>query len=156
MGFLRLLGSYTSSMCITPCVLCKGVRSQHYLGCIVVKRTVLVWFWSPAMKAERCPASITLDFKIGSFLFLSPSSALTLTRHTLLSRLVRIHQAGVEHLDVEPRNVVLSKSRGPVVVNFDGASLDHCCGGLSCRELREVARRLGIDLGHLITAAGDF
>ncbi|KAJ7860213.1 hypothetical protein B0H14DRAFT_2350722 [Mycena olivaceomarginata] len=77
-------------------------------------------------------------------------------RHTLLSRLIRIHQAGVEHLDVEPRNVVLSKSRGPIIVDFDGASLDHCCGGLSCGELREVARRLGIDLGQLITAAGDF
>ncbi|KAJ6573207.1 hypothetical protein DFH09DRAFT_890845, partial [Mycena vulgaris] len=65
-------------------------------------------------------------------------------RHTLLSCLIRIHQAGVEQLDFEPRNVVLSKSRGPVIVDFDGTSLDHCCGGLSCGELREVARRLGI------------
>ncbi|KAJ7867646.1 hypothetical protein B0H13DRAFT_2281170 [Mycena leptocephala] len=67
-------------------------------------------------------------------------------RGTLLSRLIRIHQAGIEHLDVEPRNVVLSKSKGPVVVDFDGASLDHTCDGLSCGELRELARRLGINL----------
>ncbi|KAJ7866710.1 hypothetical protein B0H13DRAFT_1068972 [Mycena leptocephala] len=52
-------------------------------------------------------------------------------RRTLLSRLIRIHQARIEHLDVEPRNVVLSKSKGPVVVDFDGASLDHTCDGLS-------------------------
>ncbi|KAJ7241092.1 hypothetical protein C8J57DRAFT_1527134 [Mycena rebaudengoi] len=65
---------------------------------------------------------------------------------TLLSHLIRIHQAGIEHLDVELRNVVLSKSKGPVVVDVDGASLDHSCEGLSCGELREVARRLGINL----------
>jgi tRNA A-37 threonylcarbamoyl transferase component Bud32 len=71
-----------------------------------------------------------------------------LVRRTLLSHLIRIHQAGIEHLDVEPRNVVLSKSKGPVVVDVDGASLDHSCEGLSCGELREVARRLGINLGQ--------
>lgn len=62
----------------------------------------------------------------------------------------------MEHLDIEPRNVVWSKSRGPVIVDFDSASLDHCCKGLSCAELRAVASRLGLDLGQLIAATGDY
>ncbi|KAJ7633819.1 hypothetical protein DFH06DRAFT_685930 [Mycena polygramma] len=67
-------------------------------------------------------------------------------RRTLVQHLIRIHQAGVEHHDVEPRNVVLSRTRGPTIVDFDGASLNHRCEGRGCDELREVARRLGIDL----------
>ncbi|KAF7334853.1 hypothetical protein MSAN_02361600 [Mycena sanguinolenta] len=70
-------------------------------------------------------------------------------RRTLLSHLIRIHQAGTEHLDVEPRDVVLSKSKGPVVVSHD-----HCCEGLFCGELRNlVARRLGINLVAVMTLA---
>ncbi|KAJ7023799.1 hypothetical protein C8F04DRAFT_1271042 [Mycena alexandri] len=73
-------------------------------------------------------------------------------RRSLMQHLVRIHQAGVEHHDVEPRNVVLSKTRGPIIVDFDGASLNHRCEGQGCGELREVAGRLGINLeGELRT-----
>ncbi|KAF7328437.1 Proteophosphoglycan ppg4 [Mycena sanguinolenta] len=65
--------------------------------------------------------------------------------HSLMSRLISIHQAGVQHNDLEPRNVVLSPSLGPIIICFDNASLDHCCEGPSCRELREFAGELGID-----------
>ncbi|KAJ6487160.1 hypothetical protein C8R47DRAFT_979401 [Mycena vitilis] len=76
-------------------------------------------------------------------------------RRTLVQHLIRIHQAGVEHHDVEPRNVVLSRTRGPTIVDFDGASLNHRCEGRGCDELREVARRLGIDLGRSMVAVED-
>ncbi|KAJ6528599.1 hypothetical protein B0H19DRAFT_1243083 [Mycena capillaripes] len=68
-------------------------------------------------------------------------------RHTLMSHLIRIHNAGVQHNDLEPRNVVVSQSLGPIIIDFDSASLDHRCEGPSCRELRELAGCLGIDPG---------
>ncbi|KAJ6528015.1 hypothetical protein B0H19DRAFT_1243089 [Mycena capillaripes] len=67
-------------------------------------------------------------------------------RHTLLSHLIRIHSAGVQHNDMEPRNVVLSPSLGPIIIDFDVASLDHRCDGLYCCELRELAGCLGLNL----------
>lgn len=69
-----------------------------------------------------------------------------------MSHLIRIHNAGVQHNDLEPRNVVVSQSLGPIIIDFDSASLDHRCEGPSCRELRELAGRLGIDLGQLVSA----
>ncbi|KAJ6521743.1 hypothetical protein B0H19DRAFT_684871 [Mycena capillaripes] len=64
-----------------------------------------------------------------------------------MSHLIRIRNAGVQHNDLEPRNVVVSQSLGPIIIDFDSASLDHCCEGPSCRELRELAGCLGIDPG---------
>ncbi|KAF7330690.1 RIO-like kinase [Mycena sanguinolenta] len=66
-------------------------------------------------------------------------------RHSLMSHLISIHQAGVLHNDLEPRNVVISPSLGPTIIDFDNASLDHRCEGPSCPELREFAGELGID-----------
>ncbi|KAJ6603621.1 hypothetical protein DFH09DRAFT_854818, partial [Mycena vulgaris] len=56
-------------------------------------------------------------------------------RHKLLAHLICLHQAGVQHNDMEPRNIVMSASRGPVIIDFDNASLGHSCPGLSCTEL---------------------
>ncbi|KAJ7730299.1 hypothetical protein B0H16DRAFT_220357 [Mycena metata] len=70
-------------------------------------------------------------------------------RPTLLLRVVRLHQAGVLHNDLEPRNIVLSKRLGPRIIDFDNATFDHACRGLSCKELSELSRRLGLDLGEL-------
>ncbi|KAJ7757173.1 hypothetical protein B0H14DRAFT_408197 [Mycena olivaceomarginata] len=73
--------------------------------------------------------------------------ALSVTqRRTLLSHLVRLHRTGIQHNDIEPRNVTLSPSSAPVIIDFDNASLDHVCQGKSCTELLEVAQRLGLDL----------
>ncbi|KAJ7499371.1 hypothetical protein FB451DRAFT_1385070 [Mycena latifolia] len=73
--------------------------------------------------------------------------ALSLTqRRTLLSHLVRLHRTGIQHNDIEPRNVMLSPFSAPVIIDFDDASLDHVCQGKSCTELLEVAQRLGLDL----------
>ncbi|KAJ7895807.1 hypothetical protein B0H13DRAFT_2034657, partial [Mycena leptocephala] len=75
--------------------------------------------------------------------------ALNLTqRRTLLSHLVRLHRTGIQHNDIEPRNVMLSPSSAPVIIDFDNASLDHICQGNSCTELLEVAQRLGLDLAE--------
>lgn len=64
-------------------------------------------------------------------------------------RVARLHKAGVLHNDLEPRNVVLSRHLGPRVIDFDNATMDHTCGGISCKELSELSRCLGLDLGEL-------
>ncbi|KAF7328197.1 RIO-like kinase [Mycena venus] len=74
-------------------------------------------------------------------------------RQTLLLRVVRLHQAGVLHNDLEPRNVVLSERSGPRIIDFDNATLDHTCARLSCKELCELAHCLGLDLGAELSRA---
>ncbi|KAJ6552442.1 hypothetical protein DFH09DRAFT_1085926 [Mycena vulgaris] len=72
-------------------------------------------------------------------------NCLTVTlRLTLFHRLVRLHKIGVQHNDLEPRNVTQSSS-GPLIIDFDRASLDHTCPGASCRELQKVAKALDLD-----------
>ncbi|KAJ7604494.1 hypothetical protein DFH06DRAFT_1174618 [Mycena polygramma] len=66
-------------------------------------------------------------------------------RRLLLTRLVRLHQAGVLHNDLEPRNVARSKKSGPLIIDFDEASLNHVCPGPSCWELRRLAHLLQLD-----------
>ncbi|KAJ7852929.1 hypothetical protein B0H14DRAFT_2759224 [Mycena olivaceomarginata] len=62
----------------------------------------------------------------------------------LFHRLVRLHQTGVQHNDFEPRNVTKSSS-GPLIIDFDRASLDHNCAGASCKELLQAAQALDLD-----------
>ncbi|KAF7292958.1 Kinase-like protein [Mycena indigotica] len=62
----------------------------------------------------------------------------------LFHRLIRLHRAGVQHNDLEPRNVTMSSS-GPVIIDFDRASLNHNCPGALCKELLQVAQALGLD-----------
>ncbi|KAJ6481809.1 hypothetical protein C8R45DRAFT_1150850 [Mycena sanguinolenta] len=52
-------------------------------------------------------------------------------RRTLLSHLVSLHRTGIYHNDFEPRNVMLSPSSSPVIIDFDDARLDHVCKGTS-------------------------
>ncbi|KAJ7788974.1 hypothetical protein B0H14DRAFT_2946308 [Mycena olivaceomarginata] len=59
---------------------------------------------------------------------------------------------GVLHNDLEPRNVVISERSGPRIIDFDNATLNHTCGGISCEELAELARNLSLDLGELSRA----
>ncbi|KAJ7208130.1 hypothetical protein C8J57DRAFT_1734075 [Mycena rebaudengoi] len=68
-------------------------------------------------------------------------------RQKLLLRVVRLHQAGVVHNDLEPRNIVFSERSGPRIIDFDNATLGHTCTGLSCKELCDISHRLGLDLG---------
>ncbi|KAJ6459533.1 hypothetical protein C8R45DRAFT_1109404 [Mycena sanguinolenta] len=65
-------------------------------------------------------------------------------KYRLFRRLVQVHNAGVQHNDLEPRNVTMSSS-GPLIIDFDCASLNHKCPGASCQELLEVARSLNLD-----------
>lgn len=67
-------------------------------------------------------------------------------RKILLSHLIRIHRAGVKHNGFEPRNVVMSESGEPKIIDFDNSS-HSICTGLKCIELVEVARWLNLDLG---------
>ncbi|KAJ7222875.1 hypothetical protein B0H12DRAFT_293321 [Mycena haematopus] len=66
-------------------------------------------------------------------------------RQKLLSRAVQLHQAGVEHRDLEPRNVTLSPRSGPMIIDFDDAKINHVCPGATCSELSELARWLEIE-----------
>jgi tRNA A-37 threonylcarbamoyl transferase component Bud32 len=68
-------------------------------------------------------------------------------RLTHLHRLVRLHKSGVQHNDLEPRNVTQSSS-GPLIIDFDRASLDHNCPGALCKELQQVAQALDLDPGE--------
>ncbi|KAJ7437503.1 hypothetical protein FB451DRAFT_1378575 [Mycena latifolia] len=63
---------------------------------------------------------------------------------TAFSELERRDKLGVQHNDLEPRNVTRSSS-GPLIIDFDRASLDHHCPGASCEELLQVAQALGLD-----------
>ena len=65
-----------------------------------------------------------------------------------MSYLIRIHQKGVQHNDLEPRNVVISQSSGPSIIDFDNATIHHSCMGYKCVELIETAQRLGLDIGE--------
>jgi len=67
-------------------------------------------------------------------------------RQKLLSHVIRLHEAGVQHNDLEPRNITISPRSGPVIIDFDNATLEHVCTGLSCNELCQVSDRLGLDL----------
>jgi serine/threonine protein kinase len=70
-------------------------------------------------------------------------------RRRLLRNLIRLHQIGIQHNDMEPRNVTTSPGSGPVIIDFDNARLDHACKGDSCEELCQVAKDLELDLGKL-------
>ncbi|KAJ6528831.1 hypothetical protein B0H19DRAFT_1083172 [Mycena capillaripes] len=91
----------------------------------------------------------------GSSILLTSYAGVTLTdfdnlrlkdRQKLLSHIIRLHQAGVQHNDMEPRNVTLSPRLGPFIIDFDNATLGHMCTGLSCKELCQMSNRLGLDL----------
>lgn len=74
-------------------------------------------------------------------------ACLIVPRHILFARLVRLHQSGVVHNDIEPRNVTHSEKTGPLIIDFDEASCDHVCTGESCKELCRVAQLLQLDAG---------
>ncbi|KAJ7777793.1 hypothetical protein B0H14DRAFT_3508017 [Mycena olivaceomarginata] len=75
-------------------------------------------------------------------------------RWVLFRRLVRLHQKGIQHDDLEARNVTKSES-GPIIIDFDRAEMDHACRGASCAELKllAVANALDLDAGTCLAAA---
>lgn len=82
-----------------------------------------------------------------SELFIASQTCLIKSRRILFARLVRLHQSGVVHNDIEPRNVTQSETMGPLIIDFDEASFDHVCTGESCKELCRVAQVLQLDAG---------
>lgn len=64
-----------------------------------------------------------------------------------MSHLICIHQMGVKHNDLEPRNVVISQSSGPTIIDFDNASVHPSCMGRTCSELVKTARMLDLNIG---------
>ncbi|KAJ7247979.1 kinase-like domain-containing protein, partial [Mycena rebaudengoi] len=62
----------------------------------------------------------TLCLKVRSVFTLSTIRSPHLSiRRILLLRVVRLHQAGVVHNDLEPRNIVFSERSGPRIIDFD-------------------------------------
>ncbi|KAJ7506673.1 hypothetical protein B0H11DRAFT_239431 [Mycena galericulata] len=57
-----------------------------------------------------------------------------------------IHEAGVLHGDVEPRNIARASGGGPLrVIDFGSASMGHGCPGRGCRELRGLREALRME-----------
>ncbi|KAI9510251.1 hypothetical protein F5148DRAFT_1374614 [Russula earlei] len=57
-----------------------------------------------------------------------------------------IHLLGVEHGDLEPRNVLQKWSRFPKIIDFGFANVNHSCPGWNqCEELKDVLRKVGLD-----------
>ncbi|KAI9510072.1 hypothetical protein F5148DRAFT_1374703 [Russula earlei] len=67
-------------------------------------------------------------------------------RLILFGELYSIHLLGVEHGDLEPRNVLRKKwSLLPKIIDFGIADVNHSCPGWSqCKELNDVWRKLGL------------
>ncbi|KAJ7587609.1 hypothetical protein C8J56DRAFT_1026412 [Mycena floridula] len=67
-------------------------------------------------------------------------------RLALLDILVKIHDRGVIHGDLAPRNVMVTETGQVRVIDFDHAELDHQCPGVSaCEELLDIANELGVE-----------
>ena len=56
-------------------------------------------------------------------------------RRILMSHITRIHQCGVSHEDLEPRNVLVSNSGRLSIIDFEHSERSHVCGE-RCAELR--------------------
>ncbi|KAJ7759728.1 hypothetical protein DFH07DRAFT_940064 [Mycena maculata] len=76
-------------------------------------------------------------------------------RRTLFRRLLRLHQSGIQHNDFEPRNVTMFGLSNPILIDFDNASLDHTCTGVSCGELLQVAEVLNLNLAAELSTLED-
>ncbi|KAI9453431.1 hypothetical protein F5148DRAFT_1151967 [Russula earlei] len=69
-----------------------------------------------------------------------------LERLIIFGELYCIHLMGVEHGDLEPRNVLQKWSRFPKIIDFGFANVNHSCPGWSqCGELKDMWRKLGLD-----------
>lgn len=70
-------------------------------------------------------------------------------RISIRSAFVKLHDMGIEHRDVAPRNVVLDEKTGEwTVVDFAKADLTHKCPGASCPELLQLTAALKIASGE--------
>jgi len=56
-------------------------------------------------------------------------------RRILVSHITQIHQCGVSHEDLEPRNVLVSNSGRLSIIDFERSERSHMCGE-GCAELR--------------------
>jgi serine/threonine protein kinase len=125
----------------------QGAAIPNIIGMFGTKdgrNTVLIM--SYAGKALKAFSELELHDKCNPTLP-SRCKLTVILRLTLFHRLVRLHKTGVQHNDLEPRNVTKSSS-GPFIIDFDRASLDHNCPGASCKELLQVAQALDLDLGE--------
>ncbi|KAK7020958.1 hypothetical protein R3P38DRAFT_2534879, partial [Favolaschia claudopus] len=57
-----------------------------------------------------------------------------------------IHQAGIMHRDLAPRNII-RRARGSLcIIDFETASLNHKCPGETCSELSELHQALDLNM----------
>jgi len=54
---------------------------------------------------------------------------------TLFNHVCAIHQCGILHDDLEPRNVVVSALGNVTVIDFELSDQSHSCKGMECGEL---------------------
>ncbi|KAJ7125899.1 hypothetical protein C8R44DRAFT_874315 [Mycena epipterygia] len=67
----------------------------------------------------------------------------------LLSHVIRLHRAGVQHNDLEPRNVTISHHSGPLIIDFDNATQQHVCPDLGAELSRPIRSTSPIPLSYL-------
>ncbi|TDL26899.1 hypothetical protein BD410DRAFT_894832 [Rickenella mellea] len=66
-------------------------------------------------------------------------------KSALLDEAISIHESGVYHNDIEPRNVVVDKGGNVHIIDFHLARSDHkCAGAADCWELKDLANELGL------------
>ncbi|KAK6985124.1 hypothetical protein R3P38DRAFT_3230784 [Favolaschia claudopus] len=94
----------------------------------------------PAPKTRRPPKTASVYFESNA-----GNTPFVYRVFKLISGIINKYM-GVQHNDVEPRNVLLSPSKGPVIIDFDNTSLDHHCTGQYCDELSKLAYCLGLNL----------
>ena len=66
-------------------------------------------------------------------------------REQIYNAALALHNVGIEHNDLEPRNILLDQCGDIHIIDFHLSTAGHHCGGLiECLELQLLAERLGM------------
>ena len=125
----------------------QGIAIPYCLGLYQLENFALI------LLTEYCGQSLTsfdalhmdqrciFTWGFTSVLHLQMANRLTLYHHV-----TAIHEHGVCHGDLEPRNVVVSQTGGVFLIDF-GSSENHHCSGDGCGELLDFRVKLQLDSG---------
>lgn len=67
-------------------------------------------------------------------------------RVALLKSVSQMHQRGICHHDLEPRNIMVSPSGKVSVIDFEFSTKDHACHQATCHEIIDLTERLSADV----------
>jgi RIO-like serine/threonine protein kinase len=72
-------------------------------------------------------------------------------RATLIDHMLTIHEYGIRHGDLEPRNIVVSPAGKITVIDFEMSDQTHCCEDKKCMELDVLRNILQVDVERSVT-----